>query len=187
MSSTNLRDLIRKKNNFIPNYTNSALAMSGEGSYYKLSGEGLLLAGQSRPSGSVSTQYNNANFSKPAPKPKQPTLKPAPKKPKPKPTTGVAPALKPKPTTGVATTGIMTGDPNRVRNFKPVISLTPRMSGNPNRVRNFKNPHTKVKGRPFNVKLGQYADLADAFEAGDSTPFVAESASALGELLMGLL
>jgi hypothetical protein len=148
-------------------------------------GGGLLLAGQSRPTGEVNYEPSG-NYEPPAnpesvvPAKKTPTQKKTPiqKKTPPAKTPVVpAPNLIPR----------MSSNPNRDRKFKPAPNLIPRMSSYPDRSKNFKLKQKKIKGGPINIKLGQYQDLVDAFEAGDSTPFISEIGSTLGELALGLL
>lgn len=184
MSSTKLRDDIRKSNGYTSGYTSLDIALSGGG---------LLLAGQTRPFEQVSqtTSFNPVEVKE------EPKLIPVPKlKPKPRPLPKPLPAIKPKlipasviskpvvskrKDTPFKPIGVKGDTP-----LKPIINLVPRQSGNPLRVRNFKKKNN-TKGGPMNIKLGQYEDLYQAFEAGESTPFIAEVGSTLGELALGLL
>tara|TARA_R110000796_G_scaffold219108_1_gene335132 strand:+ start:590 stop:1066 length:477 start_codon:yes stop_codon:yes gene_type:complete len=157
--NTDLRDRIRKKNNYSAFY-NLENAISGNG---------LLLAGQTRPMFNLSNESNESNeiepeipIKKPKPKPIPKPIKKPIKKPIPKPF---------KPEDGFDDFK-MTGVPNRTKGLKLVPKNT---------------KGTPVKGRPINIKTGQFAELSEALEAGDAAPFLSESAAALGELLMGFL
>jgi hypothetical protein len=174
--------MLRKKNHMSHTH-NLNLALSGEG----YNGSGLLLAGQTRPNQTLNYSPNMPPVEPAKPKPAiKPKLIPAPVVPKQAPKkTPVVPKQAPKKTTGIVPR--MSSNPNRDRKFKPAPNLIPRMSSNPDRSKNFKLKQKKIKGGPINIKLGQYQDLVDAFEAGDSTPFISEIGSTLGELALGLL
>jgi hypothetical protein len=169
MSSTRLRDEMRKKNNFNSNYTDLDRVIMGTG---------LLLAGQNVPSSQVNTSTTTKSKI-----PKEPNIN-----------------ISGTPDKNRYMTLFDPKNPNRKSFTKPKPNPNPskapkeqniNISGTPNKNRYMtlapKYKRISTRGGPIHTSFGQAADLMEAAEAGDITPFLGESASAIGRLMMGLL